>query len=163
MEFAELTKHEEKKEYAGFWIRAAAYLIDGIIVGIPLYAIYFVCTMVIVGAAGGFSDEALSDSDSAAIIIGMIILFLITFITVTLYFSWMHSSKWQATLGKKIVGLKVTDLQGNRISFWRAFGRLFAMYLSGIFYIGYIMAAFTEKKQSLHDLIAGTVVVKSRN
>ncbi|MFD0049115.1 RDD family protein [Actinomycetes bacterium NPDC127524] len=163
MEFAELTKYEEKKEYAGFWIRAAAYLIDGIIVGIPIYAIYFVNTMVIMGAANGFSGATLSDSDSAAIIIGMIILFLITFIAVTLYFSFMHSSKWQATLGKKLIGLKVTDLEGKRISFWRAFGRFFAMYLSSIFYIGYIMAAFTEKKQSLHDLIAGTVVVKSRN
>ncbi|SFC03172.1 Uncharacterized membrane protein YckC, RDD family [Bacillus sp. OV322] len=163
MEFAELTKHEEKKEFGGFWIRAAAYLIDGIIVGIPVYAIYFVITMVIMGAANGFFDEPLSDSDSAAIIIGMIILFLITLIAVTLYFSFMHSSKWQATLGKKLIGLKVTDLEGKRISFWRAFGRFFAMYLSGIFYIGYIMAAFTEKKQSLHDLIAGTVVVKSRS
>ena len=88
---------------------------------------------------------------------------LINLVSAVAYFAGLHASKWQGTIGKKILGLKVTDLKGNRISFWRAFGRYLAMsFLSGILLIGYIMAAFTEKKQGLHDLIAGTLVVKKQ-
>jgi uncharacterized RDD family membrane protein YckC len=71
----------------------------------------------------------------------------------------MESSSYQATLGKMIFGMKVTDLYGNRISFARATGRHFAKILSGmILGIGFIMVAFTERKQGLHDLLAGTLV-----
>jgi len=78
-----------------------------------------------------------------------------------LYFSLMESSAWQATLGKKALGLTVTDLEGRRISFGRATGRYFAKIISSlILFIGYIMAGFTEKKQALHDLIAGTLVLR---
>ena len=73
----------------------------------------------------------------------------------------MESSSLQATLGKMIFGMKVTDLNGNRISFARATGRHFAKYLSSmILFIGYIMAGFTERKQALHDMIAGTLVIR---
>ncbi|MGA9497765.1 MAG: RDD family protein, partial [Terriglobales bacterium] len=76
-----------------------------------------------------------------------------------LYEAFMESSSYQATLGKMIFGMKVTDLYGNRISFGRATGRHFAKWLSGmILGIGYIMVAFTERKQGLHDLLAGTLV-----
>ena len=62
--------------------------------------------------------------------------------------------------GSKL-GIKVTDLEGNRISFGRALGRNLAKIISVLtFYIGYIMAAFTAKKQALQDMIAGTLVVK---
>jgi uncharacterized RDD family membrane protein YckC len=71
----------------------------------------------------------------------------------------MESSSYQGTLGKMIFGLKVTDLYGNRISFERATGRNFAKILSAmILGIGYLMVAFTERKQGLHDLLAGTLV-----
>jgi uncharacterized RDD family membrane protein YckC len=74
----------------------------------------------------------------------------------------MESSSYQATLGKMVCGMKVTDLSGNRISFERATGRHFAKYLSGlILCIGYIMVGFTERKQGLHDLLAGTLVFRS--
>uniref|UniRef100_UPI00314502C5 RDD family protein n=1 Tax=Peribacillus sp. TH14 TaxID=2798481 RepID=UPI00314502C5 len=67
----------------------------------------------------------------------------------------------KATVGKILLNIKVTDLNGGRIGFGRATGRYFATIISGmIFYIGYIMAGFTSKKQALHDMIAGTVVVK---
>lgn len=79
-----------------------------------------------------------------------------------LYEAFMESSSYQATLGKMIFGMKVTDLNGNRISFERATGRHFAKWLSGmILGIGYIMVAFTERKQGLHDLLAGTLVRRS--
>jgi uncharacterized RDD family membrane protein YckC len=78
-----------------------------------------------------------------------------------LYYAIFESSSWQATLGKKALGLEVTDLAGNRISFGRATGRFFAKIISTlILFIGYIMAGFTEKKQALHDILAGTLVIR---
>jgi uncharacterized RDD family membrane protein YckC len=78
-----------------------------------------------------------------------------------LYHSLLESSSWQATVGKKAVGLRVTDMFGNRIGFGRATGRYFASILSGmICLIGFIMVAFSEKKQGLHDMLAGTLVLK---
>jgi uncharacterized RDD family membrane protein YckC len=78
-----------------------------------------------------------------------------------LYEALMESSAKQATLGKMLLGLMVTDEAGNRISFARASGRHFAKYISSFtLFIGYIMAGFTAKKQALHDMIAGTLVVR---
>ena len=73
-----------------------------------------------------------------------------------LYWALMECSPWQATLGKKMFGLEVTDLEGRRISFLRATGR----YFGKIIVVGFIMIPFTEKKQALHDMIAGCLVVK---
>ena len=79
-----------------------------------------------------------------------------------LYWSLLESSAWQATLGKKIMGLQVTDLQGRRISLERASGRYFGKTLSTLsLLLGFLMAGFTKKKQALHDLIAGTLVVRN--
>jgi uncharacterized RDD family membrane protein YckC len=77
-----------------------------------------------------------------------------------LYKAAMESSKFQATLGKMALSLRVVDLQGNRISFVRATGRYFAKFISVIFFVGYIMAGFTQRKQALHDLIAKTYVLR---
>jgi uncharacterized RDD family membrane protein YckC len=78
-----------------------------------------------------------------------------------LYEAWLTSSEWQATLGKRALGIAVTGVDGSRISFARATGRYFAKWISAfIFGIGYIMAAFTERKQALHDMIADTLVIK---
>jgi uncharacterized RDD family membrane protein YckC len=78
-----------------------------------------------------------------------------------LYFAGMESSARQGTIGKSVMSLRVSDLDGKRISFGHATGRFFAKIVSGMipFLIGYLMAAFTEKKQALHDLIAGTLVL----
>lgn len=162
--------YEEPKEYGGFWIRFVAYLIDSIIIGIPLGIISVVIFMGFFGVSGAF-DALMSDSEvltdeEALIFFGSYLgaLGLTLFINLVVcvgYFAGLQSSKMQATLGKKILGLKVTDLNGNRITFWRSLGRYLAMsFLSGILLIGFIIAAFTEKKQSLHDLIASTVVVR---
>lgn len=95
-------------------------------------------------------------------IIGLVFgLILVIVIMGWLYFAFMESSKNQGTLGKLALGLKVSDLEGNRISFGRATGRFFGKILSGmILYIGYILAGLTEKKQALHDMLAGCLVVK---
>ncbi len=81
---------------------------------------------------------------------------LLLTMTSWLYWALMESSRWRATLGKKILGLEVTDLEGRRISFARATVR----YFGKIIFVGFIMVAFTEKKQALHDIIAGCLVVK---
>ena len=78
-----------------------------------------------------------------------------------LYEAFMLSSEWQATVGKRAMSIMVTGVDGSRISFARATGRHFAKYISAfILCIGFIIAAFTAKKQALHDMIAETVVVK---
>jgi len=78
-----------------------------------------------------------------------------------LYYTLMESSSRQATVGKLALGMIVTDLDGNRISFGRANGRFWGKILSGLtLYIGFILAGFTERKQALHDMLAGCLVVK---
>lgn len=146
---------DKTAKYAGFWIRFVASFIDSIIIGIPISVIAF-----ILGVFSIFSTSNVTDNvyEKSLMIIYIFLYFGSLMISV-LYYSGMHASKWQGTLGKLIVGIKVSDLNGQRISFGRALGRYLATILSSIFFIGYIMAAFTQKKQSLHDLIASTVVV----
>ena len=77
-----------------------------------------------------------------------------------LYYTLLESSEWQATLGKRALSMSVTDLNGNRISWGRANGRYWGKIISAlILFIGFIMAAFTDKKQALHDKMAGTLVL----
>ena len=82
------------------------------------------------------------------------------FVVWWLYFALMESSSNQATLGKKLLGIKVTDMAGQPLSFIHAAGRQLAGLITSMtFYIGYLMAAFTGRKQALHDIIAGAVIV----
>ena len=80
-----------------------------------------------------------------------------------LYYGFMESSRWQATLGKRAVGIMVTDMRGGRISFGRASGRYFASWISmAAAYAGYLAATITAKRQTVHDLIADTVVIRGK-
>ena len=80
-----------------------------------------------------------------------------------LYNAIMHASRWQATLGKRAVGIIVTDLEGNRLSFGKATVRFLGKIISTlIFFLGYLTAAFTSRRQAIHDMIGGTVVLKYR-
>jgi uncharacterized RDD family membrane protein YckC len=136
--------------YAGFWLRFAAYIIDAIIAWVFL----FIFSMVF-GTGMAFSPNF---EEVSAGFWGFMIVF---YAGIILYFPLMESSKWQATLGKRAVGIIVTDMNGQKISFTNALGRFFAKILSAIIlYIGFIMAGFTEKKQGLHDIVAGTLVIK---
>ena len=83
------------------------------------------------------------------------------FVASWLYEAVMMTSEWQATVGKRIMSIVVTDLDGKRLSFGRATGRHFAKYISAFLLgIGFIIAAFTAKRQALHDMIAETLVIK---
>ncbi|MGE8206701.1 RDD family protein [Heyndrickxia sp. NPDC080065] len=159
----------KQREYAGFWLRFVAYLIDIIIVGVPFTILSFIAILLFLGSTGSFenldiytAEAELSGQQFFLLLAFYLILGLAGIFVSIAYFAGFHASKMQATLGKRILGLKVVDLEGNRISFLRGLGRYFAMILSGILYIGYIVAAFTEKKQALHDMIAGTYVIKSK-
>jgi uncharacterized RDD family membrane protein YckC len=118
--------------YAGFWRRLGAWFVDFLILVIPAILLSRI------GTAGS----------------------LLVFFGEWVYFAYQESSEAQATIGKRALGIIVTDEAGNRISFGRATGRYFAKIISGlIILIGFIMIAFTRKKQGLHDMIAGTLVV----
>jgi len=85
----------------------------------------------------------------------------VTIVTTWLYFAGMESSPWRATLGKKLLGLYVTDIKGQRLSLIRATGRTFAKYLSAATAgVGYLLCGFTEKKQTLHDMVTSCVVLR---
>jgi len=76
------------------------------------------------------------------------------------YYGWFHASRGGATLGKMAIGIKVVRGNGERLTLGRSIGRYFATILSSLtLMIGYLMAAFTDRKQALHDLICDTVVV----
>lgn len=141
--------------YAGFWIRACALLIDSTIMLIALSML-----LIIIPEGTGFSGFN-RIADPSFFMQQMVHNFFSAIIT-WLYFALCESSSWQATIGKKLLGLKVTGETGNRLTFGRATGRHFGKILSAFFLcIGYIMAAFTSKKQALHDILAGTFVIRN--
>ena len=114
-------------------MRVGAYLLDALILCIPSAMLYFV-----------------------------LFVFAIPFqiVGLWLYFALQESSVYQATLGKRALNIYVMDMYGHRVTFGQATGRYFGKILSGILCIGYIMVAFTERKQGLHDLLAGTLVMR---
>lgn len=137
---------ERTMRYAGFWIRVAAYFLDFIVVSIVNYAF----------AALMFIDSDMPSMESIFMYYGAMISFSLV------YFCWMESSVKQGTLGKMAVGIKVGNAAGERITFLNALGRYFAKMLSAIILcIGYMMAGWDEKKQALHDKLAGTYVFYS--
>jgi uncharacterized RDD family membrane protein YckC len=139
-------------QYAGFWRRLGSSLIDGIVVGGVALVIY----IIFVGVGAATFDEW-------GFFVGYAIAYIAVIVLGWLYYALMESSVKQATLGKMALGIIVTDAQGRRVSFGRATGRHFGKILSGIIlYIGYIMIAFTAKKQGLHDIIADCLVVMKR-
>ena len=157
--------------YGGFWLRFVAYLLDGLILSVValVFAFFIAIFFIMIGAAMGMSLKQIPGTNSgspnpvALILIGLMYLIIYGgLIVVTwLYFAKLESGPAQATYGKQVMGLRVTDLTGQRIGFGRASGRFFGKIVSGMtFYVGFIMAGFTERKQALHDMIAGTLVVK---
>lgn len=144
--------------YAGFWIRFIAFIIDFFIIRVVLFPLKAIFGLSV--AIGGLGTNNFHHGFGLPyLLFGSGALGLITIGVGWLYESLMESSSYQATLGKMIFGMKVTDLYGNRIDFARATGRHFAKIISGLtLCIGFMMVGFTERKQGLHDIIAGTLV-----
>jgi len=144
--------------YAGFWRRFVAYVVDCIILYIPVLVINGAVQYVIRDPILSASRRGLLQVLPIAMT-GSLPGLLINW----LYYAGMESSQLQATLGKMALGIIVTDLEGRRLSFGRATGRYFAKWISTlILYIGFLMAGFTERKQALHDMIANCLVVKKQ-
>jgi uncharacterized RDD family membrane protein YckC len=129
-------------QYGGFWVRLIALLADSAIV-------FLFSALLIAGAAMALGPEMLMPVMLAVWIAG------------ALYWPVMHASRRQATFGKSIVGLKVTRFDGRRItilrSLWREIAKAFS---AAVVMLGYIMAAFTPRKQALHALMSATYVVR---
>lgn len=167
----------EAPTYAGFWIRFVAAVIDAIVVGIPLLVLVAILYIAIYGA--NFNPAAPAPIDPWFNILPLPIWWL--------YQSLMESSGWQATLGKRAMGIVVTDLDGNRMTFGRASARhwagqifqllalplgflpqdnigvmSFTLLLALCTLIAYVMAAFHPKKQALHDILAGTLALRGQ-
>lgn len=152
--------------YAGFWLRFVAYLIDGFISGIGF--LILLVPLIVLSGAGGLlsrigSGEDLNDDAAAFLVASLVFGFIgIVLLVSWLYYALSESSSWQATPGKKILNLKVTDMGGQPITFARASGRYFAKIITHMIplEIGFILAGFTEKKQAVHDMIASCLVLR---
>ncbi len=192
-------------QYAGFWRRLGAALIDGVVVGSPFVIISVIVAICAIGAPAGpvvnpsgvggpqaelgfgaifclviaiaQAGESMATGTLGLLFLPRLIsgqwylrpLLLVVSLSVAflllpwLYQAIMESSSKQATLGKMLLKIKVTDLDGQRISFWKATARHFSKILSTLTLLaGYLMAGWTNKKQALHDKIAGCLVVVRR-
>jgi len=144
--------NEKNKSYGGFWKRVIAYLIDGLIIAVPVTMIF-----------GTVIPDVMMAENVQATPFSVSVPQLVMILASWIYFAGLESSEWQATVGKKILGMKVTDVAGERINFVKATVRYVSKFLSSfILMIGFIMVAFTAKKQGLHDFIAGTTVINQR-
>ena len=150
--------------YAGFWERVLAFVIDNVIVGVGIIVI--VIPLLFLTGLGAVLSRLAQDEDLGDagffLILGMFLVAATATVLVTwLYHAFMESSEWQATVGKRALGLVVTDMAGRRVSFGRSSGRHFGKIITNLVpaLLGYIMAAFTEKRQALHDMMAGCLVL----
>lgn len=152
--------------YAGFWKRAFAFLIDGIILSIPiaLFALLVIGGQVMsIVKLAGTNVQPTPDMLLPVFgkwMLGIMAVWVFNIVLLWLYHALMESGKHQATWGKRALGIKVVGSHGERISFARATGRTFAKFISHmILYFGDYMAGFTTHRQALHDLMATTYVV----
>ena len=139
---------QNKLEYAGFWTRFFALLIDTAVV----VMIMMILSRITVGLL-----SALNVQDAVISVIDLVVLLVAGFS----YFILLPASEKQGTLGKQICEIYIGDENGNRITVKQSVIRYLSTYLSNILYVGYILVAYDEKKRGLHDFIAKTYVFKS--
>lgn len=146
----------------GFWIRFVAYVIDALILLVP--------TVILVGLFAGFvflNRDSLDHEEEglpAVLVIALVLLVVAMIVINWLYEALMTSSPRGATFGKMALGLRIVRFDGAQLSFGRATARHFAKYMVTPMVplaIGYIMAAFTNRKRALHDILADTLVIRS--
>jgi uncharacterized RDD family membrane protein YckC len=157
--------------YAGFWLRFVAHILDGLIIGLPV-----VIVVMIIFLSSGFGaflhnlpnppnppdPDEVASTLGAAFFVGIGLIVLVAFLGSWLYYALFESSSWQATPGKKVLNIFVTDINGAPVSFGRATGRYFSKFVTQLIPlgIGYMLAGLTERKQALHDMIASTLVLR---
>jgi len=133
------------RAYGGFWRRGIAAAIDWMLIG------------VVASFSIGYHGQLAAPHSTAKVVV----YYALVLAVVWLYFAGMEGSAWQATLGKLVVGVKVTTLDGQRISFGRATARLLAKLPSlALLGLGFVLAGLDARKQALHDKAAGTLVVR---
>lgn len=142
--------------YATFWHRLGAYLIDYVLISLITCPLGF-----LMGVMGAVAEQSGGGDAAQAASAGVtVLMYGIALVAGWLYHALMESSSWQGTVGKRVLGIRVTDLDGNRINFGRATGRYFGKIVSSmICAVGFIMVLFTERKQGLHDMMASTLVL----
>ena len=161
---AEVVAAAPRIDYGGFWLRFLAYLIDGAVITLGSFVVAI--PLVFLTGIGPLLSQIHPEEDlnDAGFWWIMAVIFLVATVSLAvtwLYHALMESSEWQATLGKKVLDLVVTDMAGRRVSFWRATGRHFAKIVSNMIYpFGHVMAGFTQQKQALHDMIAGCLILR---
>ena len=146
----------EKFEYAGFWRRLLAWIVDSILVILTacFLAIVFGFILILI-ISMLVKDENLANS------IYTLTGYVIGFISYCVYFIGFEVSNFKATPGKLLFNMIVLDEKHEKIGFLRATTRLFAKFLSGFLLgMGFLVCMFTQKKQALHDIIANTLVIK---
>lgn len=137
-----------RTSYAGFWLRLCASLVDGVVLFIPAFVAGFII---------GFTDPPNAES-------WLTLVQFLNIVIAWLYWAILESSTWQATIGKRLFNLRVTDVRGGQISFARATGRHFGKIISAVILgMGYVMAAFTDRKQALHDIMADCLVLRTQS
>jgi uncharacterized RDD family membrane protein YckC len=151
----ELSKLPPRPAFAGFWLRAVAYLFDTVLISLVfgLIASFYPTTFIKFPDAASTSLTSLPQLTPIA--------FAITLTATWFYYTMFEASAWQATPGKRVLRLYVADLNGQRITFARAAARNGAKIISSLtFLVGYLVAGFTEKKQALHDILSGSLVLR---
>lgn len=149
--------------YAGFWLRFVAWVLDeAMLVGIAFFVLGRLTSFARLSVLGGF--DPLDDADNWFELLGFgaTAFFFLFFVLISwLYHAAMESSPWQGTIGKRALGIVVTDMKGAKIDFWRASGRFFSRLVTDMIPlgIGYFIAGFTQRKQAVHDLLASTLVL----
>jgi len=151
--------------YAGFWLRAMAYMVDIFLLGLlatPLLALLLPADSERWRQYSELPLHEMLDPFSPAVLPVMVVVMPVVLLCGWLYYALCESSSWQGTLGKKWLRLWVSDLEGRPVTFGRASARFFGKIITGFvpFGIGYFLAGFTARKQALHDILAGCLVLR---
>jgi uncharacterized RDD family membrane protein YckC len=151
----ELSALPRRPAFAGFWLRAVAYIFDTVLISLVfgLIASFYPSTFLKFPDAASTALTSLPQLTPVA--------FAITLTATWFYYTMFEASAWQATPGKRVLRLYVADLNGQRVTFARAAARNFAKIISSLtFLVGYLVAGFTERKQALHDILASCLVLR---
>lgn len=146
--------------YKGFWIRAVELIVDGVLLD-ALFSPFLIALMLPLfrAAMSGRQPSVLMVTAFSQQLVVLDLAFFIVFIA----YNTLMLGRFQATLGDMVIGAIVVTPEGGRISYARALGRTLMKEVSGLILgIGYFIAAFDDQKRTLHDRVAGTVVIAKR-